>query len=267
MTDWRVERLSEPALQGLSTGDLERRAIHIHGSWGNFYENPIALETQAAYSSRGYGYASVNTLGHDAGTIDEDISASTSDILAWVEYFNARGTNEWILQGHSLGALKIVRGLLDSAFGAGVRGAVLLSPFDLPAFYAGSASNDEIDAKRSRAEQLVARNGALELAPTELFSTWPVSLGTIESALTRGGPLDVFRSREGNVNSLGRLGVPTLVVLGGADFAATPDNHDVAQLVASAGAEVALIEGAPHNFAGFEDQVNEAIAQFLDRLA
>ncbi|OMH22938.1 hypothetical protein BKD30_15325 [Tersicoccus phoenicis] len=267
MTNWHVERLAEPALQGLSTGTVDRRAMHLHGSWGNFYENTIALDTQAPYSRHGYGFAAVNTRGHDAGTISEDLSDTSSDISAWMDHFDAQGTDRWVLQGHSLGALKIIRGMLDHAFGNRVSAVVLLSPFDLPAFYAGSGDAGAIEAKKTHVEQLMAKRGANVAVPEDIFSTWPVSLGTIRSALSIGGPLDVFRSRDGDVNSVGNVGVPTLVVLGGADFAATPDNHRVADLVEKVGAEVTLVEGAPHNFAGFEVQVNAAIAQFLAKLA
>jgi pimeloyl-ACP methyl ester carboxylesterase len=265
MNEWSLERLKDPALQGLSTGTGHRRALHVHGSWGNFYENTIATDTAAAYIANGWNYATVNTVGHDAGTIAEDLS-SVADIQAWMDYFASKGTRDWVLQGHSLGALKIIKSLASKELTHEVTAVVLLSPFDLPAFYAETGDESTIQSQHRRAQELITSMGGSALVPPSLFDVWPVSLGTYLDALTIGGSLDVFQSRSGTLSHLANLGVPSLVVLGGADFAATPDNRSVRDLVETLGVSVTLIDGAPHNFAGFEEEVNAAVQRFVREL-
>ncbi len=225
INEWRFERLAEPALHGLSSGDTRRLAMHLHGSWGNFYENGIALDTREAYTRHAYGYASVNTGGHDGGTVNEDLHLGSADISRWMTHFENSGTQEWILQGHSLGALKIIRALHDRAVPQNVRGAVLMSPFDLPAFYAQSGEDSVIIDKRREAGRLAEATTWDSAVPAELFATWPVSLATFATALEPGGVLDVFQSRNHDLHHIRDLDIPVLVLLGGADFAATPDNH------------------------------------------
>jgi len=265
VTEWRLERLDAPQLQGLSTGEAHRRALHVHGTWGNFYENVIATDTSAPYAEHGFGFATVNTAGHDAGSITEDLNSATDEIGAWMRHFEQQGTEEWILQGHSLGALKLMRQLLDGGADSRIRGVVLLSPFDLPAFYAQSGDQGQIDSQIAAVEAFAEDQGREATVPTEIFDIWPVSAGTMIAALQSGGPLDVFQSRTGTLSHIRELQLPALVLLGGADFAATPNARDVAEQVSKAGVEVRLIEDAPHNFGGYEDQVNGAISEFLSR--
>ena len=72
----------------------------------------------------GYAFLTVNTSGHDfiadlavigekeqhkrVGQIFEKFEDCVSDIDAWLKFFKSKGYDKLILQGHSLGATKVV---------------------------------------------------------------------------------------------------------------------------------------------------------------
>jgi pimeloyl-ACP methyl ester carboxylesterase len=265
-THYRFEKLTRPGgmLHGLSTGDADTLALHIHGTWGNFYENPFALGIAETYVSAGYRYASVNNPGHDGGSINEDFDESTSAILGWVEALQRPQDSGLVLQGHSLGALKLLR-LLSAAPTPipAVSGLVLLSPFDLVAFYAGVGQS--VAARREAARAQAKLHGDTAILDTSVFDTWPIGVDAYLRATEVGGPWDLFPTRDGSVGRLASIGLPTLVVLGSADFAATPTVSEVARLVRDhvPEANVHVIQDAPHNFAGYEKQLYSVVGSFL----
>lgn len=65
----------------------------------------------------------------------------------------------------------------------------------------------------------------------------------------------VVPTRLGNIGAIANLHIPTLVAIGGEDFASYPDGAGVAQMVEQQAPDVDLLfaEGARHNFAGHED--------------
>src|SRR5215218_2550319 len=99
--------------------------VHIHGSYGKFFENFFLDNMAAAFESMGVTFASIGTRGRDyyadykikrdekyesvrIGGIGEVFQESQRDIAAWISFLRDRGTSHFILQGHSLGAMKAV---------------------------------------------------------------------------------------------------------------------------------------------------------------
>lgn len=137
-------------LQGLlcrPEGESDVCTIHIHGSTGNFYENFFLDDMQERYNKRGFAFLSVSTRGRDyysdlkflqngkygskqIGGIKEIFSDSKIDISGWVECAESLGYKRIYLQGHSLGAMKVVyyATLKESVH---IDGLVLISPPDL----------------------------------------------------------------------------------------------------------------------------------------
>ncbi len=259
---------SGTVLHGLRSGTVPSCAIHIHGTWGNFYENPFALQLSDTYQRTGWSYASVNNIGHDGGSIEEDFEESLPEIADWVNYLSP-GNEPIILQGHSLGALKILRLLQDSQYTelqARIHAVVLLSPFDIVAFNGGVG--EELQERRAKAEKLKAEQGGKALVTADIFDVWPLSVSTYLQATSAGGRWDLVPTREKSVGVLRSLKVPTFIAIGGSDFAAYPDPRAVAELIAQHAPMISLtfIEGAPHNFAGHEDTLANAIGDFVQAL-
>jgi hypothetical protein len=260
--------MPDGSLHGLTAGNEPRLAIHIHGTWGNFYENPFALGLSDTYTAAGWSYASVNNRGHDGGSVEERYDASLPEIAAWVDKL-APDDRPVILQGHSLGALKILRLLHDREYSqlvSRVSAVVLLSPFDLVAFNGGVG--DQLKYRREKAMRLREEHGGEHLVESDMLTAWPLSVGTYLEATTEGGRWDLLPTRDGSAGALRSVSAPLLVAIGGSDVAQYPDPALAAEVIAQQVPDVRLvfIDGAPHNFAGHEAALQEAIGQLVESL-
>jgi alpha-beta hydrolase superfamily lysophospholipase len=253
-------------LHGLMCGDGEALALHVHGTWGNFYENPFVLRLTKIYNDSDCTYASTNNPGHDGGSIEEDFDASLPVIRGWIELL-APPNSRLVLQGHSLGALKLLRLLAHEEYqdiAERVDRLILLSPFDLVAFYGGSEDR-QIANRRSEVARSTQKD-PYALVDRRIFDVWPISAGSFLHATEPDGPWDLVPTRNGSAGAL-RVSVPMLVVLGGNDFASTPSPAAVADIVREQvpAATVHVIQDAPHNFAGKEEELSRQVHSFLVR--
>lgn len=239
-------------------------AIHVHGTWGNFYGNPFINALAECYGRHGIGFLTANFPGHDETAVSEDFDDFTPALDAWIGAY--AGEAPLLLQGHSLGALKALRYLSDSRATnrERIRSLVLLSPFDIVAFYA-RGHVDEVDSRLARLDALIASAGRDAIAPSEWFDMWLITYGTLRALSTPGSPADQFDSRtQLPISPVRRLHVPTFIGIGGEDFAQYPTPKDVARMTAGLPMVTsALIEGAPHNFAGSVDRLVREVDAWL----
>jgi pimeloyl-ACP methyl ester carboxylesterase len=259
-------QMGEARYHGLSTGQSAPLCLHVHGTWGNFYENPFVFQLTDTYVAAGYSYASTNNPGHDGGSMHEDFDASLPVLYEWISHLSPQA-GELVLQGHSLGALKVMRLLTDAKYQdvlERIRAIILLSPFDLVAFYGGPSAS-EVERRRERVEEIVHKSGLEALVDSEIFDVWPISAESFLSATVVDGPWDLFPTRRGSAGKLAQIGKPIFVALGDSDFAQTPSAQAVAQIIRGdvPEASVSVIQGAPHNFASHENELGRLIANFL----
>ncbi|HMS24981.1 MAG TPA: alpha/beta hydrolase [Acidimicrobiia bacterium] len=258
-----LARKDQELLHGARTGDGNALALHIHGSWGNFYENPFVLDVAQTYLDAGFTYASVNNPGHDGGTITESFDESFAAIRDWCDQLAPEAPV--ILQAHSLGALKILRLATHPDFAdffERVSAVVLLSPFDLVGFYGGRNA----ERRRSHAKEFRDQFGGKAILPASIFDVWPISAETFLELSEPGSEYDLFPSRNHDVGALASLAIPTLVVLGGEDIASDPTAVDVMTALEAVEATSILIDNAQHNFAGHETELAGCIQKFLATL-
>lgn len=115
--------------------------IHIHGNYGNFYNNKFLWYMSKFYTENGFAFLSFNLSAHDGlcegyrnGDLDyigggvSDYNESLLDIDAAIKFVGQRGYNQIILQGHSLGCDKILDYILN--FDSHEYKIILLSPVD-----------------------------------------------------------------------------------------------------------------------------------------
>lgn len=239
-------------------------AIHVHGAWGNFYGNPFISRTADVYGKSGFAFLTANFPGHDETAIVERFDDFTPALDAWIGAF-ARGL-PLILQGHSLGALKILHYLRDNraTYRQKVEAIVLLSPLDLVAFY-GGANAEDIEKLVAEVDGLIGEAGADALAPPEVFEMWPMSLGTLRAMATPGSNADVFDTRSGLANSpLTQMTVPAFVAIGAEDFASYPSAGEVIEQVRNLqNVQAVLVQGAPHNFAERVDALAHEVEKWM----
>ncbi len=239
-------------------------AIHVHGTWGNFYANPFIVPLGNLYSEHGISYLSANFPGHDETAVVERFDESMVAMDEWIDELAPSGP--LILQGHSLGALKVLGymqcGPLRNT--ARVRGLVLLSPFDVVAFYAlGKPEN--IPARLERASTLLQSAGASALVPKEMFNLWDISVGTYLDLASPGCRADQFPTRSSLESAwIKSSQVPIFVSIGSEDFAAYPSPTTVVEASSKLTAVTArLVPNAPHNFAGETEVLVSEVARWL----
>ncbi len=248
----------------VSDANRDLLAMHVHGTGGSFYRLTISTALADAFLAAGADYATVNVPGTGNEAACEIFSASLPALHAWLAELS-RG-RDLILQGHSLGAAKVVRLLRSSPeLAARTRALVLLSPVDLPALYARSADDSVRTEKLAAAHEAIAAGHGDGLVPAAAFEFWPVSNRTYAQALERGGDWDQFPTARGSIGVLADWAIPTMVVLGGQDFAAQPDAATVAGLLREQAPRVRaeyLADGL-HSFQGHEPVVAGLVADFL----
>src|SRR3989344_3537114 len=101
--------------------------LHIHGFEGNFYDNNFVHVLADSLDEAGIGFLTVNTRGNgrdtDFSTVDnklkrigaryELLEEAHLDITAWLKFLIKEGYQQIVLQGHSLGTMKVVRYLFE----------------------------------------------------------------------------------------------------------------------------------------------------------
>ena len=73
----------------------------------------------------------------------------------------------------------------------------------------------------------------------------------------------MFPTRKKEIGILSSLKIPALVVLGEEDVASDPTAKDVMSALEAGKCESVLIQGAPHNFAGYETELYEIVSGFV----
>lgn len=256
-------------LQGLNFRGIGSSAhavvIHLHGTWGNFYGNPFIDHFAAFYPRHGYSFLTVNTRGHDEGSITERFELSAVDISTWVGFAKQAGYERIILQGHSLGALKTIYYLNLQPPEDRIRAAILLSPFDIIAFY---CSND-LSKRTERLDRArrIAQSDPDAILPKDVWDIWLISAGTYLNLVDVHTAADIFPFRSGSLagTSLSSARTPIFAAVGGRDFAAyRSPSSQFEQLRQCAHVHALLVEDAPHNFAGHEPDLVKRLAIWLE---
>lgn len=133
-------------LQGFYASSEDKKAalLHIHGFEGNFYENDFIYSLAENLAKNKIAFLTVNTRGNNKisdfktvsgeyktiGAWNELLEEAHLDISAWIKFLLAEGYEEIILQGHSLGTLKVIRYLFEGEYKEKVDKLILLAPFE-----------------------------------------------------------------------------------------------------------------------------------------
>jgi acetyl esterase/lipase len=251
--------------------------LHVHGNQGNFsvgalrfLGDPVAgagvpllsLETRLANVSQLFG-----------GALFEDALADMGAGVAWLA---EQGFDRVIVSGYSLGAVlatrfaadlepPVLRGLLTFGNAWGLphsthrkmdaHGAV--PAYRDLAVRCGGALDRGVDpivvARRAYGVDDTPRHAGVYTAATWWHSRGPLAADA-----------DTHRH-------IGAVAAPILLVQGDADEVVDPAEAeqlaDAARAAGHPGAEVAMVAGAGHSFAGHEDEVVARVLDWLDRVA
>jgi pimeloyl-ACP methyl ester carboxylesterase len=274
-------------LHGLLSESEKKRDVgilHLHGSYGNFYENFFLENLGRALPEMGVGFLAVNTRGHDyysdlkrdgkegiesvrIGGIREVFQDCVNDIDGWLGFLRSMGFKRIVLEGHSLGAMKVI--FYARRHSGDLSGLALISPPDnFGLQYAEWGSRFEGDLKLAR--DLVADDKGETLMPAEAYYD-PITARSFLSLL--GTPEDTGMFTYSDVELMKRAGMSSLQLPILATFATKGEAvvHPVDECISALRSAVgkpdllstAIIEGANHSYHFRGEELATAICRWL----
>jgi pimeloyl-ACP methyl ester carboxylesterase len=252
------DNLNLQAMLCVPAEPTRRLVLHIHGSYGNFYENLFLDDMTRAYTSTGTAFFSANTRGHDyyadfkmkrpdggydsrrIGGILERFEDCLPDIRAWVDFAEAGGFTTILLQGHSLGAMKaafyVARGRDPR-----VKALFLISPPDLLGL-AQQRPGPDIAHNLALARELAAENPDRLMPDGTSYD--PISAGNYLSLYAEPEIAGIFSFPAEPNSILSSLVVPVHAVIGEKDEYITRPADELMKLLGENLRSAPRFEGA-----------------------
>jgi hypothetical protein len=150
--------------------------IHIHGSFGNFYQSRFVKVMARMYRDEGINLLSLNMASHDglvegygnndqfeyAGGAVADFSNCTADIEGALEFANGF-SDRIILQGHSLGCDRVLQFLISRD---AHNDFILLAPCDSYQLQANWLATETVEEQILRLKRETPRDPQFDWLPT-----------------------------------------------------------------------------------------------------
>jgi predicted alpha/beta-fold hydrolase len=265
-------------------GDKNKPAIiHIHGFQGDFYTNEFLKKIAIQYKENNFGFVAVQNRGTGiqtdvykatggsavVGSDFELLEEAYLDIDAWIEFLFEQGYKEIILQGHSLGTMKIIRYLFEGNHSDSVKKLNIHDPFDIIQIL-----EDPTSAKSEEylkiAEDKVKEGRGREIIP-EHFLDAKMSYQTYVSHHKQDDFEKMFLVHDKSYEFplLNKIEIPVKIIVGDNDpyfHPANPKNPQEALDLLLNNIKVSegmLIKGSAHVYSGFEDIVAEEVVRFI----
>ena len=257
--------------------------VHVHGSYGNFYENFFLTPIADAYMKAGVAFVSINTRGREyyadfktreedkyssrrIGGIHEIFRECLRDIRPWIQNAKDPGAKLVVLEGHSLGAMKVAYYAWHNP--EEVAALILMSPPDSIGLQRADVGG-KYDEYLSLAIEVSATKPD-ELMPSAAYYdpiTSSAYCGLFESPEEAGmftyGDLDLMRR-----SALGHVSCPILATFATQDEAVVHDLETCKKAIAACvpipeQLDVEIIEGANHSYHFREDALSQILAQWV----
>lgn len=270
----------------------EIAVLHIHGFTGNFYEERFVDQIAGRLTENGFTFLTVNTRGHDyfsdfikrtdsdltyvqIGSAHEIFEECIYDIKAWIDFLKGHGYSNVILEGTSIGTLKVVfyqHQIKDRR----VHGLVLISPLDHIGLQK-TALGDKYDEAINMAKQMIERGKSDELMPMVYCPLWeyPIDAKTYISAFGSNTKSGIFNFHNPNARfeELSTIKCPILATYGTVREAVVDNKVEEAlsvikkRAISARRCDTAIIQGAPHNYLGYEEEVSEIIGNWIAKVS
>lgn len=269
-------------IQGwLSRCDSNIAVIHVHGMSGNGYENYFLDEQRKMFTRNNLTFFTIDTRGRGVissfrtnengnklgGSCYEIFEESVHDVLGAIEYLKSVGKTKFILQGHSLGASKVVHSILSS-HSDDVVSSILLAPTDMIGW---AKTDSDHQNYLKKAEGLVSSGNGNELVGSGCWlDKTPISAKTYLSICGSGGAVDIYNEKPTGP-SLRKIIIPTLIVYGDQDIGILEIDKNINNWVKRVEAfnnvkiGISVIPGCDHGFRGKEVEVSNIIEEFVKK--
>lgn len=288
-TFYRTKTTDNLRLDGLFFEPDQKSSIgilHIHGMAGNFYENVFLDLMAEEYTKVGYAFLTVNTSGHDfitdlqvvgereqykrKGQIFEKFEDCVLDIDTWLKFFKSKGYDRLILQGHSLGAVKVVYYLYKKPK-SDVVALILASPPDMLGLVRVEAEKKNFERDLTEARKLVAEGKGDALLSNKIWDWYYKSAQSYLNIFADSAKTDVFPIlRGGDFKELESIKIPILAFYGGTDdktvFSPEKDLEIIQKHLKNEKSKTLLISTAPHSYFKHEKQAALAVVNWLKEI-
>lgn len=259
--------------------------LHVHGFAGDGHSNKFLDSLHPAYSDAGSSFFSFDTRGSGVinwsnrngepittGSCFEVFSDSIHDIRGAARAAEEHGAQQLIVQGHSLGASKVINYCLDrgESDALPIAGVVLISPTDMIRWTESDSKHAE---HLERAHHLLDDGNPQALVDTQCWAYGtPMSAAAYVSLSERGGAIDVYSTRGSLATRLSQLAIRTLIICGSEDEAIKLTHGTIDKWrenmtsITPPESELHIIDGASHSFEGYERELARIIGEFATRV-
>lgn len=258
--------------------------IEIHGMTSNCFKKRERIIAETV-KKIGIDTICINTRGSEivkyikyidgkkelAGTAFEDIEESYYDILGAIKYAISLGYSSIYLQGHSLGATKIVYTYINMKQNRDeeikkIKGLLLLSLVDIPDIFRVYSSKEYL----LYAEKKEEKGDVLSLMPEEAF-IHPISVKTYLRYTKYNSNFDFAQyGKEGyKFDELNKIDIPLFMRWGNNNELIRKNAKEQVELmkksIKNEKSNIGYIDGADHTYSHKESEVAKYIAEFLEQ--
>ncbi len=262
--------------------ETKKVILNIHGMGGNFYENVFTDYMAKTFTNEGYSFFSVNNRGAGlityfpvagekedyrlVGDAYEKFEDCIIDIKAAIDFLEKEGYTEIILQGHSLGSVKVAYYVAKTQ-DPRILKLILLSPSDM----VGLTEDKDHSRRMELAKKFIAEGKGEELIPELLWNYYRLSANTYVNLSEQGSPVDVFNTYDKTAPSIiEEITIPTLAILGGTDDAAIFTPQESLEIIKNKAKKAKLFDTmvigkAPHSYFGYEQELADSIISWIKK--
>lgn len=254
--------------------------VHIHGSFGNFYQNRFVKLMAKKYGQAGINLLSFNMASHDGlcegyrhenkfeyvGGAVADFSECVADIRGAVQYA-AQFSDRVILQGHSLGCDRVLQFLISNG---DKYDFILLSPCDSYQLQVKWIAPETVEEQIMRLKNQPPNDPHFDWLPSREYGVAGGDDWTYPIPITRRAFLSIA---EGPPYHLMKIKQPAdfhvdrkaLIYIGGKDLLQVWPHDVMFQYLKERipAAEEVYVPRGDHMLAGCEEEVVEKIIQWV----
>ncbi|OGK62370.1 hypothetical protein A2334_02905 [Candidatus Roizmanbacteria bacterium RIFOXYB2_FULL_38_10] len=267
--------------------------LHIHGTAGDFYTHKFIETEGKALQKLDISFLTANNRGHDVyadirkhsknivewisiGGGFEKFEDSVLDIQAWINFLVKQKIKRIILQGHSLGAQKILYSQ-HKLKNLKIIGQIHLSPQNDAGYMLVKYGEKKYIQINETIKKLIREGKSRDLLPQKLSIICPMSAITYSGYLTENGAgtLHPYHNPHSkNWRIFEQIQEPLLVVFGEKDTfiknsCKTKSIKEIVNILRSKKPKdvtIKVIKGANHSYIGSENHLVETIIQWLDKI-
>lgn len=257
-------------IHGMSSNCFKKREKEIAKTLNNIGIDAICIDTRGSEIVK---YIKYNDVRKElAGTAYEDVEESYYDLMGAIRYALSLGYKDIYLQGHSLGATKVVYTYTKMKEKQveelkNIKGIILLSLVDIPDMFKTYFSKKYL----SYAEEKEKNGQVLELMPHDAF-IHPISVKTYLKYAKYNSKINFaqYSNENYDFDTLNKIDVPLFMRWGNDNELIRKSAQEQVELmrrvIKKKDVDINFIDGANHSYNGKETELANDIATFLKKV-